>query len=149
MPNQYFQGETVYGPVRESVARSFAEVVDAFRVCPTLPLTRKAFLALPKKERNEIKQVPFFVAASFKSSPVKRTYENATMCNLLFLDIDETKDGKCPAAPFVSNPDSLDSALKDYNYAAYETASSTPEKPRMRVVVDAYKIPLSKYPPGC
>lgn len=146
MPNQYFQGETVYGPVRESVARSFAEVVDAFRVCPTLPLTRKAFLALPKKERNEIKQVPFFVAASFKSSPVKRTYENATMCNLLFLDIDETKDGKCPAAPFVSNPDSLDSALKDYNYAAYETASSTPEKPRMRVVVDAHKIPLSKYP---
>lgn len=146
MPTQYFQGDTLYGPVRESIARSFADVVDAFRVCPTLPLTRQSFLTLPKSRRNEIKQVPFFVAACFSKSPSRRLYEHATTCNLIFLDIDETKDGKCPAAPFVRNPDSLDAALKQYNYAAYETASSTPEKPRMRVVVDAKKIPLHLYP---
>lgn len=131
--------------MRASAAQTFRDVVDTFRICPTLGITHTAFLALDKKQRNEIKQVPFFVASAFKSSPSKRLYERATVCSLIFIDIDETKDGQCPAAPFYNNPDSLYTALEGFNFAAHITASSTNEKPRMRICVDAEAIPLSSY----
>lgn len=143
---RYFQGNSVTGPVKASDALSFREVVDSFRVCPTLGITREAFLALDKKSRNEIKQVPFFVPACFRKSPSKRTYDQATVCNLLFLDLDEQKDGKCPAAPFYRDPEALYSALEGFNFAAHTTASSTPEKPRMRIVIEAHHIPVAAYP---
>jgi hypothetical protein len=143
--SRYFQGNSVQGPVKASAARNFREVVDALRICPTLGITRDAFLALDKKRRNEIKQVPFFVPACFKESPSPRVYAQAKHCNLIFLDLDETKDGKCPAAPFVNNPETLYAALDGLNFAAHTTASSTPEKPRMRIVLEANQIPVSGY----
>lgn len=155
MAARYFQGKSVTGLVTESAARNFREVVDTLRICPTLGITREAFLALDKKKRNELKQVPFFVAACFKETPSKRVYEQATRCNLIFIDIDpETKKvegktvetGRYPASPFYNNPDTLYSALEGFNFAAHITASSTPEAPRMRIVVDANNIPVSSYP---
>lgn len=145
MPPRYFQGTSVLGSVKASAARSFREVVDVLRVCPSLAITRTAFLALDKKQRNEIKQVPFFVPACFTDSPSKRKLSHAEHCNLIFLDIDEMPDGRCPAAPFVNNPQTLYTALQGFNFAAHTTASSTPEKPRMRIVVDAEEIPLTSY----
>src|SRR5688500_6361713 len=146
MPAKYFQGTSVTGLVRESPARTFREVVEALRICPVLNITRKDFLALDKKERNTIKQVPFFVPATFKESPSKRNYEHALHCNLIFLDIDELPDGRCPARPFMRNLALLEQQLAGFNFAAQQTASSPPEKPRMRVLVDAHEIPLSEYP---
>lgn len=145
MPAQYFQGSSVSEPVRESHARNFREVVDALSICPIIPLPRQDFLALPKEQRNEKKKVPFFVPAVFKTSPSPRNYEHALHCNLIFLDIDELPDGRCPAAPFAKNPALLKEALAEFNFAAHLTASSTPEKPRMRIIVSASKIPLSEY----
>lgn len=146
MSPRYFQGNSVHSLVKASAARTFKEVIETLQICPVLGVTHSAFLALDKKQRNEIKQVPFFVAATFRDDPSKRVYEKATACNLIFLDIDETKDGKCPAAPFYNDPETLYEALGDLNFAAYVTASSTQEKPRMRVVVDAESIPISRYP---
>lgn len=149
---RYFQGSTVTGPVKASDATSFADVVDRFRVCPKLGITRDAFLALDKKKRDEVKHVPFFTPACFKTSPSKRTYDQATVCNLIFLDLDEEKDrqgkptGKCPAMPFYRDPDALYKALEGFNFAAHMTASSTPERPRMRIVIEADNIPVSLYP---
>ena len=120
--------------------------MDIFRICPTLGITREAFLALDKKSRNEKKQVPFFVPACFQQSPAKRTYEQATHCNLIFLDMDEELDGKCPAALYLRDPEVLYTALDGFSFAAYTTVSSTPEKPRMRIVVEADLIPLTSYP---
>lgn len=154
MPPRYFQGISVTGSVRASAEHTFREVVDRLRICITLPLTRANFLALPPKERNEAKQVPYFVPACFSQSPSPRDTAHATHCNLIFLDIDPEKEkrdgkwvetGKCPAAPFVSNPDALYTALEGFNFAAHTTASSTPQKPRMRVIVDAHEIPLDQY----
>lgn len=151
----YFQGNSVTGSVKASAAKNFQEVVDAFRIKATLPITREDFLALDEKKRNDAKQVAFFVPACFKESPSKRVYEQATHCNLIFLDIDPEKQkvdgkwvetGRYPAAPFVKNPTSLHTALAGFNFAAHLTASSTPEKPRMRIVVDAKDIPLALYP---
>lgn len=155
MSARYFQGSSVTGPVRESPARNFREVVDALRLCPTLGLSHGDFLALDEKKHNDAKQVPFFVAAVFRESPCKRVYEKALHCNLIFLDIDPEKElrggkwvetGRYPAKPFVDDPDSLYTALAGYNFAAHLTASSTHEAPRMRIIIDAEKIPLNAYP---
>lgn len=152
---RYFQGSSVTGPVKASAARTFREVVDALRMCPTLGISHVDFLALDEKSRNDAKQVPFFVAAVFKESSSKRIYGQATHCNLIFLDIDPEKKqvngkwvetGRYPAAPFVKDPDSLYMALAGLNFAAHLTASSTPDKPRMRIIIDAEKIPLALYP---
>lgn len=143
---RYFQGSSVTGPVRASDAQTFQDLVEKFRICPTLGLTRAGFLALDKKKRNETKQVPFFVPACFKASPSKRLYAEATACNLIFIDLDEQPDGTCPAAPFHQDPEALYKALDGFNFAAHTTASSTPEKPRMRIVVEADQISVSGYP---
>lgn len=141
--------------MRASPARTFREVVDTLRLPPTLGISRADFFALDEKGRNEKKQVPFFVPACFQSSPSKRDYASATQCNLIFLDIDPEKKsvngkwvetGHYPAKPFVDDPELLYTALAGYNFAAHLTASSTPEKPRMRIIIDAEHIPLSAYP---
>lgn len=152
---RYFQGQTVTGLVQASTASAFAEVVEKFRVCPTLAIRHADFISLDQKRRDEIKQVPYFVPACFKESPSKRVYSEATHCNLIFLDIDPEKHlvdgkwvetGRYPAAPFVRDPKTLHTALAGLNFCAYITASSTPAKPRMRIVVGAHRIPVALYP---
>lgn len=152
--NRYFVGESLHGPVKASRARRFSDVVNALYNSPTLPRSRNAFLALDEKRRNKAKQVRFLVAACFKNSPSKRVYDQATHCNLIILDIDPEKEmrdgkwvetGRYPTARFVNDPQLLYTALDGLNFAAYLTASSTPEKPRMRIIVDAERIPLCEY----
>ena len=116
--------------------------MDLLRICPVLPLKRKDFLALSKAERNKEKvKLPFMVPACFKKSPSQRVYAEATHANTLWLDIDDSND----AAPFVADPSLLYTALGDFNFLAYLTASSTPEAPRLRVVIDADNISLPRY----
>lgn len=152
---RYFQGQSVSGNVSASTATTFREVVEKFRVCPTLAIRHADFIALDQQKRDEIKQVPYFVPACFRQSPSKRVYAEATHCNLIFLDIDPEKEknaegkwvetGRCPAAPFVHAPRTLHTALHGFNFAAHLTASSTAAKPRMRIVVGAHRIPVSHY----
>lgn len=122
-------------------------MVDAFRICPSLNLSRASFLALDKAARDQVKHVPFFVAATFSESPSRRDLEHAHECNLIFLDIDAPDDlsKPCPASPFVNNPQTLYTALEGFNFAAHTTASSTLQRPRLRVIVDAEAIPLRLY----
>lgn len=154
-PHKYFQGQSVKGQVSASPATCFRDVVERLNICQPLPLTRKAFFALSEKERNLAKHSSYFVPACFQQSPSDRVYDQAVHCNLIFLDLDPEKElrdgkwvetGRCPAAPFVKDPDLLHEALRGLNFAAHLTASSTPEKPRMRVIVDAEEIPLDLYP---
>lgn len=153
---RYYQGQSVStGTVAASTATTFGEVVEKFRVCPTLAIRHADFIALDQKRRDEIKQVPYFVAACFNESPSPRKLVEATHCNLIFLDIDPEKElvdgkwvenGRYPAAPFVRDPRTLHTALAGLNFAAYITASSTSDKPRMRIVVGAHHIPVADYP---
>lgn len=103
-----------------------------------LPLSKPAFFSLEKKERNTAKRVQYMVPATFGSSPSARTTDKALRCNLLALDVDDTEDAKRVlvdgGAP-----------LGDLGYAIWHTASSTPEEPRLRVLVSAEAIPLSRY----
>jgi hypothetical protein len=150
MPAKYYYGLSVLNAkVEASTARHFRELIQK-HVEPAMRLhvTQQEYVALTtRKEKLAAKDSPYLVACVFKTTPSQRNRENAEdCCNLLFLDMDEEADGKCPARPFVRNPDSLTKALAGYNFAAFTTASSTKEKPRMRVMVEAENIPLDSYP---
>lgn len=150
MPNRYFFGNSVKtSRVGASSARNFRELVQrhlepAFK----LNVTREHYLGLTTKaDKLDAKDSPYLVACTFKELQTSRAIENANdCCNVLFLDLDEEKDGICPAAPFVNNPSSLARLLAPFSFAAFETASSTKAKPRMRIVIDAEGIPLADYP---
>lgn len=136
------------GIVRALSPQTFAEFVKETLGNPAVirHMTRREFLARDKKDRDEIKRVAFFVPSVHRGSPVRRAFETAAYCNLICVDIDVEKDGTAPAKPFVDDPNILRDNLRPYAFAAYKTAASTPEKPRLRVVVKADRIPLDMYP---
>jgi hypothetical protein len=45
----------------------------------------------------------------------------------------------------ILTPATLEAQLDPYNFAVYETASSTEEKPRIRIIVEADSIPVDSY----
>lgn len=143
---QYFQGETLGGQVKTAPATTFKDLVDRLLSVPVpLNISRQDYAALPPKEKDRVKQVPFLTAARFKSSPSRRKSEHALACSLIFLDVDPPKDGSTqPAKLILGNLDLLDDQLHPWSYAVYHTASSTPTTPRLRVVVDA-DVPLDRY----
>lgn len=154
--SRYYYGSSVKSNrVKATSVRSFPELVKRhLDTAVPLHLTRKEYNAIPsdtsegKAERLNAKDTTYLVACVFddeETSRERKFAEKANCCNLLFLDLDTEKDGSSPAAPFIENPDLLLKAMRPFNFAAYTTASSTPEKPRMRIVVDADNITLDSY----
>ena len=138
----YWGGSGVnLGSVRPLSCATFDAFVNEQLGHPVLlaSISRKEFLALPKKQRDEHKRVSFFTPAAFKSE--HRVAAEALHCNLICLDIDDPAQ----AAPFVSATGSLVGKLRPFAFAAYLTANSTPENPRLRIVVSAREIPLERY----
>lgn len=103
--------------------------------------SRSEFHAKDKGERDRIKRVAFFTPCAFKETRCRRAFENATHCNLVVLDIDDSKD----AGPFVQRPQQLAELLHPFAFAAYTTSNSTPASPRLRVVVRAELLPVAQY----
>ena len=144
MPNipSYWGGSgSNLGEVHPLDCLSFASFVTEQLGHPVIlpTLTRAQFLALPKADRNTHKRVSFFTPAAFRSA--HRVAADAAHCNLLCLDIDDPAQ----AAPFANYKQALIDRLTPYAFAAYLTASSTPQAPRLRVVVSAREIPLDRY----
>jgi Primase C terminal 2 (PriCT-2)/Family of unknown function (DUF5906) len=116
-----------------------------------LNTTRAEFHALPKKTRDVIKRVNYVTPATFTGIRSRRVYEQAEVCHLVFLDIDvdyvgnTTEVKAIPAKPFYDAPDTLYHLLAPFSFACYLTANSTPELPRLRIVVHADGLPLSLY----
>lgn len=156
MPRYYYGGSVKSNRVRASPARTFAELVRKhLDTAVPLQLTRKEYNELPsdtsegKAARLSAKDTTYLVACVYSDDETSRERQfadKANCCNLLFLDLDTEKGGTSPAAPFLANPDILLKAMRPFNFAAYTTASSTPAKPRMRIVVDADNITLEAYP---
>lgn len=151
---RYFQSRGIsLATVKAAKPNNFKELVDRFfNVCVPLNVTRAAYHQMSKEERDDAKKVPYLTPAVFQTTPSRRLYECATVCNLIFLDIDEDKDpitkqpnGKFPAAPYVNNLDTLATQLEPFNWAVYHTASSLPNAPRIRIVIDAEGIPIASY----
>lgn len=145
MPPRYFYGRSVFSNrVTASSARNFPTLVKQhLEGSIRLQHTQEEYLALDPKDRLKAKDTFYLVGCTFKEDDAERSHGNAlNCCNLLFLDLDDSSS----AAPLLRNPDDLRRRLAPFNFAAYTTASSTPRAPRLRVVVDAEAIPLSRYP---
>lgn len=145
MSAKYFFGRSVKSNrLSPSSARTFAEVVKKhIETAFKLGTTRDAYHALrTRSEKLDAKDSPYLVACTFESEEPSRSEEHQPgPCNLIFLDIDEADD----ARSLTSRPDSMVRSLNEWNFAAYTTASSTPENPRLRVVVDADSLSPEDY----
>lgn len=141
----YFGGSGAnLGIVSGLTPATFADFIKEVLGNPALvnSVSRSEYAALPKDRRSQSKRVPYFTAAAFNASPCQRVYEHATHCNLVCVDIDDSKY----AGAFVAHPPTLRERLNPFAFAAYTTASSTPEAPRLRVVVRADHLGLGDYP---
>lgn len=142
-PNQFFGGEgSTIGAVHRLAPTSWARFVKETLGHPQLVnVTREQFHKLGKDERNAIKRVAYVTPATFKSDQCGRRYENAKDVALICLDIDDAAQ----AAPFVKNPELIQTALEPYAFAAYTTASSTPDNPKLRIMLPADHFPIKRY----
>lgn len=146
---RYFTGRSVSSHTLTQVdARTFADLVKQLIGLPvSLAVTHDEFWRMPKTEQAEVKKVPYLVPCTFPSSPHEgRKTEFAGPCNLVFLDIDDSPETRETSRTLVTSPGALATRLEGLNFAAYQTISSTPEKPRLRVMVEADAIPPERYP---
>lgn len=112
---------------------------DTLLVPVKLSITKAALFALPHKEQQAAKRVAYITPAAFSGSPSPRNTESAAICNLIALDIDGSKEAR---RIITQRPSSV---LGELGFVCYHTARSTPEAPRIRIIVSAQSIPLSSY----
>jgi len=144
---RYFAGRHVADHIlTQTKACTFRDLVETLKKPVRLAVTGAEYRAMTKPQQADAKKVPYLVACTFSESPwTGRKVEFAEQCNLIFLDIDDSPETRETALLFLSSPGTLADRLDGLNFAAYRTASSTPEKPRLRVMVDADSIPPARY----
>ena len=137
---RYFGGSpTRMGRIRALPYTSFNELVTLGIEPVPILYTRAQFFALPSKEQARAKAVDFLVPATFASPDSPRQSPLALNCNLLFIDIDDGNEAqRLLDAGF-------DKLLGDLGTAVWKTASSTPDAPRLRVMVRGNAIPPAQY----
>ena len=128
------------GVVHAMPEQTFEELVSGRFVVPAaLSVTRDEMFALPKDQQNEVKAVDYVVPATFRVSPSPRKTENATTCNLVFVDIDDSVEAKRMLKEGFGN------LLGQINSVVHHTARSTPDAPRLRVMVEVDNLPAKHY----
>lgn len=134
MTPKYWGGSGIRtAEIRPLEAGNFKELIERQINLPVvIPITREEFFAKPEDERNQIKAGPFITGCSFVEGTTQRRDANADRLVVQFLDIDSGDD----ARRFYEAPEVLSELLYPYSFAAYLTASSTPENPRLRIMVD-------------
>lgn len=130
----YWGGATVKGGhIYKLDAKSFDDLLlTHFRTPVCLPYTPAEWAALSDEQRKVAKDCSYVCACSFKEGTTLRNDANAAQLNLACFDIDDPD----LARDFVKAPEELAAALWPFNLVAYLTASSTPENPRLRIMVD-------------
>jgi len=133
MRPEYYGGDgsTDLGTVSPLAANDWPDLVKGILSHPVvIPTTRQKFHAIDKVARDRIKRVAFLTPATFEGGG-RRVAERVTGFSLVALDIDDADH----ARPFWPSPDALRQALSPFGFAAYPTARSTPDAPRLRVFV--------------
>ena len=152
MPNpvpSYYLGEPgELGRVHKLPQTSFGALIGEVLMLPRrLNINRDDYNALDpaipaeKKKRDDIKNTAYITASHFKTKESPRRKDVAVSADLLTLDIDDSEQ----ARPLYNAPHLLDTLLSPYPFALYRTASSTPENPRVRLVISATRIPVDSY----
>lgn len=144
---KYFTGHSIYHDVSAADASTFGQLVNRYiSVAVPLPITRAAYQALDPKAKDKAKRSAYLTPGSFFNSPSERLLDKVRECNLIFLDVDPDKTtGKSVAHPWVRDPELLSEQLAPWMFAAYHTASSTKECPRIRIMVAAKGLARTSY----
>lgn len=140
----YYSPKGVFGlAVRSPHATFEAFLGEALSHCHTLPLTREAYHAITDEAEKRKRKRGSFYLPSYPEPPTQRWDYSADTANgfcLACLDLDEG------AEPFARSPDALSALLDPWPTFVYHTASSTPQHPRLRVIVQADNLPAASYP---
>ncbi len=145
--SRFFAGESTHlGQVSALPQPTFAELCSDVLSQPIpLDYARAAFHALPKKDKDapmdqqRAKRVRYITPGTFKTSPAQRVAENAVRCNLIALDVDTADEAKRLLTQRWGD------ALGELGFIVWHTSSSTPESPRLRVIVNAEGISPERY----
>ena len=142
-PSRFFGGEaSSLGQVSRLSVSSWPRFVQEVLGHPAIVnVTREQFAAMSPKARHAAKRVPYVTPATFRSDTSRRLTEYAQDIALIALDIDDPAQ----ARPFARQPELLSIALEPLAFAAYTTASSTTEAPKLRIFVAADHLPVSSY----
>ncbi len=149
--NYYGNSGKVLGSVEKLPYKTWKELVEsAFSVCYTLNVTRTEFENLSHKNKQVRKRVSYLCPCSFEGLQSPRKIEFAKKVQILFLDIDihtdkNTNQESFPAKPFVNYPNKLKGMLGDFNFVAHTTATSKPDRPKMRIAVDCAGFDIKHY----
>lgn len=139
-PAKYFAGlRDEKGRVSAMPEQTWADLCAKLAVPVALTLSQPELMALPEKQQADAKATDYIVPAVFKSSPCDRKTPNATHCNLLCVDIDESIEASRILKAGIAT------LLGDRNAIVWHTARSTPDKPRLRVVVPVDAVPVAGY----
>jgi hypothetical protein len=104
-------------------------------------LESSAYHTLSPAEQKEVKSTAYFCAGSFRP-PHRRRLSDLERCHLLVLDVDDPES----AAALLAAP--LDDLLPGWNFALWTTLTSTPERPRVRLVVESVPLTGEEYRAG-
>lgn len=128
------------GQIYPLQAQSFPQLVSHYFEIPVaLPITRREFHKLPIARQRQVKDVAYITPCTFKEGETKRCDANADRLVLACLDLDPPDEDFAETdyvADFFSSPEAIADALAPYNFVCYTTASHTPERPRLRIVVE-------------
>lgn len=141
MITPYFGGEpTAMGRAFALPVTTFAELVTKV-IGHGVPvdMSQADLFALPEKEQNAAKRTRFILPCAFRTSPSARQTAHAVAAHLICLDIDEGEEGLRLLKT------GFEKLLGDLNVVVWHTARSTPEAPRLRVVVPTGAVPPSRY----
>lgn len=119
---------------------SFKELCENILEKPIqLNITRERYKSYTKTDQNKAKSVSYLTPAAFKNTPSSRKTEHVVHCNLIAIDIDDNAQSEKVLTQRFQG-------IQDYNFYAYKTASSTTGNVRIRIFVEADKIPFDEYP---
>jgi len=132
----YWGGETTdSNKVRPLQAETFKDLVESYFHLPySLQVGREEFHLLSESEQRRAKVCPYVTPCSFLK-PIRRS-ENARRLKLAALDLDPPEgDGPDYVRDFHDSPETVADALYPLSFVLHATASSTPERPRLRIIV--------------
>lgn len=149
----YNIGRTVFNKRLQSLPLTFRKLVGKLSVPKTLNIGKEIFFELPESKedadllgmqwKGQAKDTTYITPCSF--DPPIRATQNAKRVKLLCLPIVNPQEAKC----FTASDDAaqtLDALLRNLNYFAYTTASSTEDKPELHILVDVRGLTIEQYP---
>lgn len=136
---KYFVGTAHdLGNVSALSATRFSDLRSILEKPHALRFTRTQFHLLSPKDRSAAKRVGYLTPSAFSATPSARNTASATRCHLLALDIDDPVEAKRLLAQGWR-------ALDGFGFCVWHTASSTRDKPRLRVLVSADDLAPQRY----